>query len=79
MSSERIKVNKLHDNLYESYLDYSCRIREDNPPDTRLANYKVKKKVYDKATVWAKNLDQKTISKSKVEDKLDNIKENILN
>ncbi len=78
MSSERIKVSELHNNLYEAYLDYSRRIRRDNLLGARLTDYKVKKKVYDKATVWAKNLDQDTISKSKVKDKLDNIKESIL-
>ena len=77
--SNRIKISKLHDRLYESYIDYSRRIKRDNPLGARLTNYKVKKKVYDKATVWCKDLDQNTISKSKVKDKLDNIKKSILN
>lgn len=79
MSSGKIKVSKLHDNLHESYLEYSRRIRKDDPLGARLTGYKVKKKVYDKATIWCKNLGQDTISKSKVKDKLDSIKENILN
>lgn len=79
MSDKRIKVKDLHDSLYDSYLDYSRRIRRTNIPENRQIYNKVQQKIYDKATVWCKNLDQDTISKSKVKDKLDSIQESILN